>query len=289
MKKAISLALAALIATMALGLSAFAAPGDPTATLESKEINTTTTEVVLNLSVADYPSATTVTVVIPSLPAGVTLTKFEDKHTGLGIQTGGNALNIPYRMSWNTGNGNAYTVDGVIATLTFSIAGPLAVGDTIEIEIADEVDGNVDGDLENFTIDPVKAVLTVVPTPLEEIIEIIEGLIDQGDLTEEQEGEFGDILDELGDLSDGKLDSILEVLKDIDGDTDMDDVIEAIWEIINGPEVSEDISTPDGSSTDGGTSTPVGPTPTGEMNMVAAAIATVAIAGAAIVALKKRK
>ena len=284
MKKAISLAVAAFVATMALGLSAFAA-GDPTATLQSKDIFADTTTVSLELTVANLPATgvTTITIAIPEFPAGVVLTAFESATiANFGCMTAGNELDEePYKMSWNSGNGDAVMLaDGtVLATLTFSIAGPLEVGDVITISIESVEDGNVDGDELDpgpFDFEVVDGVLTVIKTPLEELKDILEDLLENGDLDEETAGRVQDILDALDDASEDAIEELLEIARGLDGSISEED-LSAMEEILANEEGGEE-----GGEGEGSTST-------GETSMIAAAIATVAIAGATIVALKKRR
>jgi|GEM_PF-2626571 len=302
MKKAITLALAALIATMALGLTAFAA--GPTVTLESKTITSDTKEVTLILSIADAPPTSALSVDLLALPAGFTLTKIEDKvtATGFGIQTDDQPLTtVPYPMGWIHGKGSSVDINGALIALTFTIAEGTLVADTpITISIA-SVEGmswiNATDELEYETVN---ATLTVTKTQAEidaenkaAVEEKIDELLAIEDLDEDTKKALEDLKAGLEDANSDQLADLADLFADVDADQitpeDLATLVEEAQKVLAeaDPGSSDDGSSSNAggeSSTNGG-----GSTNTGETTMIAAAIATVAIAGAAIVALKKRK
>jgi hypothetical protein len=295
MKKAISLALAALIATVALGITAFAA-GEPTMTLESKNITKDTTTVTLNLTVSNYPVTTNMGCVIESLPTGVTFTKLVDKTaaTFTCFSDTNDTSIIPFTMAWN-GGANGADPNGVIAELTFAIAGPLEVGDEIKIAIAGEEDLNVDANeagpenIEDIVF--AEATLKVVLSPEEQLAQDkedlkaqIEDLIENGDLDAETIDRLNDILDQIDDASRDQIDALLDIFADVNGEI-TEDQLAAAEKALKATEESSEVSGEETPSTPDQIIIP----PTGETAIIAAAVATVALAGAAIVALKKRK
>ena len=307
MKKAITLALAALIATMALGLTAFAA--GETATLESKSIASDATSVTIAYSLAGLPAVgvTTLSVEIPTFPTGFTLTAVENKSTtpDLLYRTGDvafNPLTAPYRMNWSSGSGEAVMgAGGVMALVTFAIApGTLTAGQTIEIplvaiEFRDGTEETV-----KFVPEVTSATLTVTKTQAEidadnkkAVEDKIDELLAIEDLDEDTTKALEDLKAELEDATSDQLADLADLFADVDADQitpeDLATLVEEAQKVFAEAEPS---SSDDGSSSNAGGESSTnggGSTNTGETTMIAAAIATVAIAGAAIVALKKRK
>jgi hypothetical protein len=178
----------------------------------------------------------------------------------------------------------------------------LVAGTPITISIEATEDGTFEtaADMVALDFETVNATITVTKTQAEidadnkkAVEDKIDELLAIDDLDEDTTKALEDLKAGLEDANSDQLADLADLFADVDADTITPEDLATLVEDAQKALAEEESSSSEeesSSKVDDGTSTPDSELPpTGETTMIAAAIATVAIAGAAIVALKKRK